>query len=110
MSVLAYNLIIHQSEDFTNIFTIKNADQSIADLSNRSVVSTLKKHSSASVGYAFSSFIDETNGKIYVSMGSTMTKELEPGRYYYDIFTVTSGDIKEKRIEGNIVVQGSASF
>jgi hypothetical protein len=23
---------------------------------------------------------------------------------------VTSGDIKEKRIEGNIIVQGSASF
>lgn len=110
MAVPTYNLTIHQSEDFTNIFTFTNSDQSITDLSNRTVVSTLKKHSQASVGYAFSSFIDETNGKIYVSLGSTITEDLTPGRYYYDVFTITSDSKKEKRAEGSIIVKGSASF
>jgi hypothetical protein len=110
MATPAVNLIIEQGEDFSATFSVLEPDETAATLNSYTVFATMKKHPGASTSYTFTTSLVSSQGKITISLNNAVTSTLVPGRYYYDVFTVTSGDIKEKRIEGNIIVQGSASF
>ena len=50
----------------------------------------------------------DTDGKITLSMGSTVTRSLAEGRYLYDI-NVSSGSTFFKVIEGNVLVRTGIS-
>lgn len=91
-SVPAVNITVDIGTDFTKVYTVKNSDGSAFNLTNYTAVSKLKKFpDSSTVAASFASSITSANsGQITVSIASTLTANLDPGRYYYDI-VVTSG-------------------
>lgn len=75
-----------------------------------SAVSTIKKHSSAVDYSEFQTFINDTDNSIIISMGSTVTADLDLGRNYFDILLINNQTNKiVKLIEGSIIVNESAS-
>lgn len=108
MAVPAVNITIDQGADYQEYFTVTNPDGSPLDLLGYSCEATLTKFPGSANTTPFTVGIVTSAGQVIVSISNTVTSQLDPGRYYYDIFTI-SGDLKRKKIiEGNAIVQPSA--
>lgn len=110
MAVTAINITIEQGADFSSSFVIKNPDESNATLTNYTVLSTLKKHSGATTGIGFSASLNSQTSTVTIGLGRTDTSSLVPGRHYYDIFIVSPSGTRTKVIEGNAMINGSATL
>lgn len=110
MATPSINLIIEQGEDFSASFAIRNPDESIATLSNYSVLSTIKKYPSANTGKSFTASLNSSTSVVTIGLGRTDTSDLNPGRYYYDIFIISTEGNRTKVIEGNAIVNPSATL
>lgn len=110
MAVPSVNITIEQGTDFTSTFTVANSDSSVYNLYNSTAVAKLRKHHSSTKSYSFTTTITVLTGKIQLDMSSDITKDIEPGRYYYDILlTNTNTGMKTRVIEGMVMVSGGIS-
>jgi hypothetical protein len=110
MSVTAINITIEQGADFAATYNIKNPDESAASLLSYIAIGTLKKHPGAATGVEFVTSLTTSTAVLEVSLSRTVTASLSPGRYYYDLFLVAPGGTRTKVIEGNALVNGSATL
>jgi hypothetical protein len=110
MAVSAINITIEQGADFTATYNIKNPDESVASLESYAVAGTLKKHPGATTGYEFVTSLTVNTAILDISLSRTVTASLDPGRYYYDLFLIAPGGTRTKIIEGNALVNGSATL
>jgi len=110
MATAAINITIEQGADFTATYNIKNPDESAASLASYTVVGTLKKHPGATNGYEFVTSLTTSTAVLDISLSRTVTASLDPGRYYYDLFLIAPGGTRTKIIEGNVLVNGSATL
>ena len=101
------NLSIFSGADFHTTFTIRTSAGSSIDFSNYTGRSNMKK-SSIGTANTFGVSLGDTDGKITLSMGSTITRGLSEGRYLYDV-NVSSGSTFFKIIEGNVLVRTGIS-
>ena len=62
------------------------------------------KKSSIGTANTFGITLGDTDGKVTLSMGSTVTRSLSEGRYLYDV-NVSSGSTFFKIMEGNVLVR-----
>ena len=106
MAVPVVNIGIEKGTDYFATFTITKPDGTAYDLSNSSTLTTLRKYpESDTVSATFSSSITVSTGKVTVSLGNTITSELDHGRYYYNVVITNSGSSKKTRvIEGMAIV------
>jgi hypothetical protein len=110
MAVPAVNLTIERGTDFEATFTVTNSDETPYALNNFSATSKIRKHPAAAVSKSFQTTITVAKGEIKISMGSTVTADLSPGRNYYDVIITesTSGRIT-KVFEGSAIVSDTVS-
>ena len=101
------NLTIFSGADFNTTFTVKTSAGSSIDFSNYTGRSNMKK-SAIGTANTFGVTLGDTNGRITLSMGSTVTRSLAEGRYLYDI-NVSSGSTFFKIAEGNVLVRTGIS-
>jgi hypothetical protein len=106
-AVVAENFNLQQGEDFEYTFTLKNSDQTLKDISSYSSSAYLAKYAGDATSYPFTVGITTSTSKIKISMASTITATLDPGRYYYNVFTVDGSSVKRKEREGSIIVNAS---
>ena len=85
MAVPAVNLTIEKGTSFETTFNITNSDDSVFVLTNFSATAKIRKHPTATTSKSFSTTITTATGEIKISMGSTLTADLTPGRNYYDV-------------------------
>ena len=104
---MGVNLTIFSGADFNTTFTVKTSAGSSIDFSNYTGRSDIKK-SAIGTANTFGVSLGDTDGKITLSMGSTVTRSLAEGRYLYDI-NVSSGSTFFKIIEGNVLVRSGIS-
>ena len=83
------NLTIFSGADFNTTFTVRTSAGSSIDFSNYTGRSNMKKVCDWNCKY-FWCTLGDTNGRVTLSMGSTVTRSLSEGRYLYDI-NVSSG-------------------
>lgn len=111
MTVSAINITIEQGEDFTRTYNIKNPDESTPTLANYTVAGTLKKYPEAvGVGNTFTTSLNTTTAVLTISLSKTVTSSLKPGRHYYDLFLISQSGTRTKIIEGNAMVNASATL
>lgn len=106
MAVYVSNITIPAGEDFEQTFTLENsADDSYFDLNNYSARSYLKKHpSSLNTTAVFDvTFPNRDLGTLMISIGSSITSNIKPGRYSYDIL-IDNGTKKTRVVEGSALV------
>lgn len=111
MAVYVSNIIIPSGEDFEQTFFLEDiSNNSSVDLTNYTLYSYLKKHpESLNVSTVFNvEILDFELGVIQLSLGSTITSQLKPGRYSYDIL-LDDGQKKKRVIEGSALVTGGVT-
>ena len=78
------NLTMFSGADFNTTFTIKTSAGSSIDFTNYTGTSNMKK-SAIGTANTFGVTLGDTNGRVTLSMGSTVTRNLSEGRYLYDL-------------------------
>lgn len=104
MAARSVNLTVEQGTDFTSTFTIKNPDGTVLPLTGYTVTAKLAKHPSASSTTSFQTSITAATGKITLTLNNSVTADLAPGRYYYDVVIESSGGSVTRVIEGMVLV------
>jgi hypothetical protein len=107
-SVYVNNLVINAGSDFSQFFTLEGSDtNSPLNLTNYSVESQMRKWAGSSVAVSFGSSIvlPKTLGKVAISLGSSETQNLKPGRYVYDVLITDDKGVKIRVIEGMVLVR-----
>jgi hypothetical protein len=111
MTVSAINITIEQGADFSATYNIKNPDESAPSLTNYTIVGTLKKYPGAvGIGSTFTTTLNTSTAVATISLPKTTTASLTPGRHYYDLFLVSQSGTRTKIIEGNALVNASATL
>lgn len=110
MSVYARNLVINTSADFSETLELTQTGGLPVSLVGFGASCYMRKtpESSSYVGFGVS-FIDRPNGKIVISMDSTVTSTLKSGRYVYDLLLIRPNTTKVIGVEGTILVRGGIS-
>lgn len=110
MAVPAVNIIVEQGTDYEEVFTVNNPDGSPLDLTGYTGVAKIRKFSESSTSTSFNVGIVSTAGQVVVSLANTVTAELKAGRYYYDVFAISSQGKKSKVVDGMVLVNASESI
>jgi hypothetical protein len=106
-AVYVNNLVINSGSDFSQSFTLEGLSNSALNLAGFQVDAQMRKWSGSSVAITFTSMIESppTQGKILISLSSEDTTNIKPGRYVYDIVITDSFGIKNRVIEGMVLVR-----
>ena len=107
-AVYVHNLVINAGSDFSQSFTLEESDtNSPLNLTSSSVESQMRKWSGSSNAVSFYTEIDDppTSGIIILSLTDTQTSILKPGRYVFDVLVTDQYGIKNRLIEGMVLVR-----
>lgn len=108
-AVSAVNLTIHKGTYFEEIFSLSSEDGLGLNLTGATATAKLRKHPTAGIAYTFSTLTTVSDSTIKISMSNAVTSTLPSGRCYYDIIVTSSLGIKSKVLQGNVIVEDTAS-
>ena len=112
MAVYTSNLALTTDSDFSQIFTLENAEtNSPTNLSGFTIASSIRKHPAAKRGEGFeATIINAAAGKIRLGMSGIKSRQLadegffRTGRYVYDVIVTDSASERTKVLEGTVLV------
>jgi|TARA_Y100000033_G_scaffold11971_1_gene11131 hypothetical protein len=110
MAVFVSNITIEQGFDFDTSFQLEDTrTNSPLVLTGVETEGMLRKSYSSSSSVSFASTVaDDSNGIISISLTSTQTAALKPGRYVYDI-KITNAGKEYKAVEGSALVRAGVT-
>jgi hypothetical protein len=110
-AVFAVNLVIHKGTDFETEFNLTEDNGMPLDLTGYTGSAKIRKHPTAKKYNTFVvNFVDRLQGKVKISMGSSITPNLSPGRNCYDLFLTDRTGKIIKVVEGNVLVNNSVTL
>ena len=112
MAVYTSNLALTTDSDFSQIFTLENAEtNSPTNLTGFTIASSIRKHPAAKRGEGFeATIINAAAGKIRLGMSVIKSRQLadegffRTGRYVYDVVVTDSASERTKVLEGTVLV------
>ena len=108
--VFVNDIVLHTGTDFSVTFVLEDsATNSLKDLSSYDGCAQIRKYETSNKTKDFSVDFaaDRTTGRVIVSMGSTDTSELKAGKYFYDVVLQDPEGLKERVVEGTVLVKKS---
>jgi hypothetical protein len=111
MAVYAVNFILDKGTDFEEEINLSEDDGSPLNLVGYIAAAKIRKYPTSPKYTPFViTFIDREEGRLKISLSSSQTSGLQEGRNYYDLL-LTDGTGKVKKvIEGNIIVNETATL
>ena len=105
-AVYVNNLVINAGSNFSQSFTLEGSDTNSGfNLSGYTIAAQMRKWSGSSSSTIFTTEIsDAPDGKILLSLSSAQTTSLKPGRYVYDVVITDEFGVKNRVIEGMVLV------
>lgn len=98
------NLVIDQGSDFSADIDLVDANGAVYNLTNYTVAAQMRKNYASSSASTFVTAHNSAGGKITLSLPSSNTAVIEPGRYLYDVEIRSSGGVVTRVVEGIITV------
>ena len=106
MAAYVSNVVIDAGADFNQTFNLEDSSNAPLDLTGYTGSSILKKHPrSLSTTATFSvSFPNRSAGQVKISLGSSTTAGIKPGRYCYDVLVSSASSLRTRIVEGSAIV------
>jgi len=106
MAVYTSNILVNTDTDFTQVFTLENADTNSAlNLAGFQVKAQMRKHPSSSGVTTFtSSILSAAAGQIRIGLSTSQTADLKEGRYLYDVVITDTSSVMTRVVEGTALV------
>jgi hypothetical protein len=110
MSARIVNIVIPQGADYQNSFLLEDNNNAPVVLSNYTGICHIKKHpSSQSKIEVDVSFPNPSLGEVKISIASTVTSTIKPGKYLYDVLLTDNTGTKVRVVEGTATVTAGVS-
>jgi hypothetical protein len=105
MAVYVSNIVVNAGGDFSQTFNLENVTNSPLNLTGYTGSALMKKHPASlrTTASFVVSFPNRIFGQVALSLGSSITSTLKPGRYCYDIL-LNDGSTKTRVVEGSAIV------
>jgi len=106
-AVYVNNLVVNSGADFSQSFTLEGTDTNSAfDLTGYTVESQMRKWAGSSNAVSFTTAVEipSTAGKILIKLTAAQTTIIKPGRYVYDVVIIDEFGVKNRVIEGMVLV------
>lgn len=107
-AVYVNNLVINSGSDFSQTFVLEgSSNNSPLNLTSYLLNAQMRKWSgsSSTINFSTSIIAPSTSGKISIGLTSGQTVNLKAGRYVYDILITDPYGIKNRVIEGMVLVR-----
>jgi len=98
------NITIDQGTTFSTVISLADDEDVAVDLTGYTANSQIRKHYSSSNSQSFSITLGGTSGTISLSLTSTQTSNLTPGRYVYDVELTSGSNVVSRIVEGIVTV------
>lgn len=110
MAVYVSNIVIEQGFEFDTSFQLEDTRTNAPlDLTQASTEAQMRKHYGATTSVSFASSITSPElGIISISLSSSQTVSLKPGRYVFDV-KVENGGREYKAVEGAALVRAGVT-
>ena len=109
-----YNLVCEQATTFNFQFQIKTGNTPW-DLTGYTATMTVRPFAGSTVETLVATTangritLDEPQGEVTVNVSNTVTEDIEPGRYVYDL-VLDSGSVVTRILEGRFVVTAAVTL
>lgn len=97
------NIVVDQGTTFTTTISVVDDDGLPIDLTSYTSRSQMRKHYTSSNSVSFTTAVNNL-GEITLSLTSSQTANLVPGRYVYDVEVISSANAVTRLIEGIVTV------
>jgi len=107
-AVYVNNLVVNSGSDFSQTFTLEGStNNSPFDLTSYTAAAQMRKWAGSSTSITFTTTIPipYNQGKILLELSSAQTANIKPGRYVYDVVITDQFNIKNKVLEGMVLVR-----
>jgi hypothetical protein len=107
-AVYVTNLVINSGADFKQSFNLQSTDsESPLNLTGYQITAQFRKWSGSSTAVSFGSTITNppSLGQLFLELTAEDTKSIKPGRYVYDVLLTDTFGIKNRVIEGMVLVR-----
>jgi len=106
MAAYVSNIVVDVGANFDQSFNLETNANAPLNLTGYTGAAKLKKSAATSKTAAdfVVSFPDPLQGQLKISLGSTITAGLKPGRYVYDVLLTDSSSMKQRVVEGSAIV------
>lgn len=98
------NIIIDQGTDFDALVDVSTSTNTVYDLTGYTVAGQMRKNYSSTSATTFGCSHNGVLGQISMTLASSVTLALEPGRYLYDIEITSSGGAITRVVQGTATV------
>ena len=111
------NLQMSAGSDFSQTFTLTQADGSVIDITGYTISARMAKHDNAKNVITSTSteplwkfipfttsVVDGTTGQYTISLGDDVTVKLDEGKYVYSVVTEDTSNVKQEVLSGLIFV------
>jgi len=108
MAVYTTNLVIHTGTDFTQTFLLEDEQTNSAlNLTGYNGCAQLKRYESSSktADFVITFANERTTGRVTVSLGSTVSAMIKPGKYFYDLLLNSPTGTTSRVVEGTALVK-----
>ena len=106
------NLVLYTGTDFSQTFVLEDSQtNSVKDLTGFNACAQMKRYESSlkTAEFAIGFSNDRTQGRLTISMVSTETINLKPGKYFYDILLNSPAGTTTRAVEGTVLVKKSVT-
>ena len=106
MAAYVSNIVVDVGANFDQSFNLETNANAPLNLTGYTGAAKLKKSAATSKTAAdfVVSFPDPLQGQLKISLGSTITAGLKPGRYVYDVLLTDASSMKSRVVEGSAIV------
>ena len=107
-AVYVTNLVINSGADFSQSFNLQTTDsESPLNLTGYQVNAQFRKWSGSSTAVSFATTVTSppSLGQLFLTLSSQDTESIKPGRYVYDVILTNQFGIKDRVIEGMVLVR-----
>ena len=98
------NITVDQGTTFSTTISLTDDNGDPIDLTGYSGRSQMRKHYTSSNSQSFSVSLNNTEGKVELSLTAAQTANLTAGRYVYDVEVVSAANVVSRIIEGIVTV------
>ena len=98
------NLVVDQGATFNSTIDLTDPAGEVFNLTGYTVAAQMRKNYASSTSTTFTSSHSSTEGEIFLTLSSTTTAAIEPGRYLYDVEITSPGGVVTRVVEGVVTV------
>jgi hypothetical protein len=106
MAAYVSNIVVDVGANFDQSFNLETSANAPLNLTGYTGAAKLKKSAATSKTAAdfVVSFPDPLQGQLKISLASSITSALKPGRYVYDVLLTDTSSMKSRVVEGSAIV------